>query len=168
MGTLFRKVTNHIKNSNFTKAFLLISMNVVIEAFADLFMKKGLLSTGVSIAGFDNLFQVIYLNLLSPWIWLGIIMYLASFIIWITALSHVELSIAYPIGSTSYILVPIISIIFLHETVPLLRWVGIIAIVLGIIVLSRSKSSDLKSEGKDFGVGIKGLKGNCKRVNDYA
>ena len=140
MGTFFMNVSNYIKNSNFIKAFLLISMNVLIEAFADLFMKKGLLATGVSVTGFDNVFHVIYLNLQSPWIWLGIIMYLASFIIWITALSHVELSIAYPIGSTSYILVPIIAIIFLHETVPLLRWAGIIAIVLGIIVLSRSKS----------------------------
>lgn len=140
MGTLFADVSNHIKSSSFTKAFLLVSLNVVVEAFADLFMKKGLLSTGVNVTGFDNVLYVIYLNLQSPWIWLGIITYLVSFIIWITALRHVELSIAYPIGSTSYILVPIISIIFLRETVPLLRWLGIIGIVLGIIVLSRSRS----------------------------
>ena len=141
MKTFFKDISSHIKNSNFLTAFILISGNVILEAFADMFMKKGMNSVGIEIAGVQNIPEFIVANLMSPLMVLGIFLYLVSFVIWITALHKVELSIAYPISSTSYMLVPLISIIFLRETVPLLRWVGIMAIIAGIIVISRSRAN---------------------------
>jgi len=46
--------------------------------------------------------------------------------------------VAVPIASFSYILVPLVSIIFLHERVGVLRWLGIIFILLGVIAVSLS------------------------------
>jgi drug/metabolite transporter (DMT)-like permease len=54
-------------------------------------------------------------------------------------LYKVDLSIAMPVGSTSYIFVPITAALFLHERVDMLRWAGIMMIVLGIHFVSQSK-----------------------------
>jgi undecaprenyl phosphate-alpha-L-ara4N flippase subunit ArnE len=68
------------------------------------------------------------------------------FIIWSTILSKIDLSVAVPIASFSYILVALVSILFLHETITLLRWMGIFLILTGVIfvsVSSRVKESTL-------------------------
>jgi uncharacterized membrane protein len=44
--------------------------------------------------------------------------------------------VAVPVASFSYILVPLCSIIFLKETMNVLRWVGILFILSGVIVTS--------------------------------
>lgn len=75
----------------------------------------------------------------SPYFWLGIVCMASSFVIWMTVLSSIDLSVAFPLGSLSFIMIPILSVIFLHEEVPLLRWVGIAFIVSGIITLSISE-----------------------------
>jgi undecaprenyl phosphate-alpha-L-ara4N flippase subunit ArnE len=60
------------------------------------------------------------------------------FIIWSTILSKIDLSVAVPIASFSYILVALVSILFLHETITLLRWMGIFLILTGVIFVSVS------------------------------
>jgi uncharacterized membrane protein len=68
------------------------------------------------------------------------------FIIWSSILSKIDLSMAVPIASFSYILVALVSILFLHETITLLRWMGIFLILTGVIfvsVSSRVKESTL-------------------------
>jgi uncharacterized membrane protein len=60
------------------------------------------------------------------------------FIVWSTILSKIDLSVAVPIASFSYILVALVSILFLHETITLLRWIGIFLILTGVIFVSVS------------------------------
>lgn len=74
----------------------------------------------------------------SPFIWLGLLFVLLTFIVWSTILSKIDLSVAVPIASFSYILVPLTSSIILHEKVSLLRWVGVFFILVGVIFVSLS------------------------------
>jgi undecaprenyl phosphate-alpha-L-ara4N flippase subunit ArnE len=70
-----------------------------------------------------------------------------TFIIWSTILSKIDLSVAVPIASFSYILVPLVSIIFLHEKISALRWLGIFFILAGVIFVSlssREKEANLE------------------------
>ena len=75
----------------------------------------------------------------SPYFWLGAAGMVASFIVWMTVLSSIDLSLAFPLGSLSFILIPILSVIFLGEAVPGMRWLGIAFIIGGIIMLSMSE-----------------------------
>jgi drug/metabolite transporter (DMT)-like permease len=61
-----------------------------------------------------------------------------TFVIWSTILSKIDLSVAVPIASFSYILVPIVSIVFLHEQISLFRWLGILLILTGVVFVSLS------------------------------
>ncbi len=74
----------------------------------------------------------------TPFLWLGIFLALLTFVVWSTILSKIDLSVAVPIASFSYILIPLTSAIFLHERVSLLRWIGVIFILAGVIFVSLS------------------------------
>jgi len=118
-----------VKKSRLTlKIFALIVLNDVGDTIAQVFMKKGLIGhAGIMEAASSGL------------LWLGVLVQLLNFFVWIVILYKIDLSIAMPVGSTSYIFVPIVAMFFLHERVSLLRWVGVIFIILGIHFVSRSK-----------------------------
>ena len=83
-----------------------------------------------------GIFNTGLLALESPYFWSGIGGMIASFIIWPAVLAALDLSVAFPLGSLSFVFIPILSIIFLGEEITPLRWVGILIITSGIAWLS--------------------------------
>lgn len=122
------------------KIFFLIVVNDIVDTIAQLFMKKGLVFTGIGSVTFSNITEFVIKGAHSFLLWIGIIFYALNFLVWIIILYKIDLSIAMPVGSTSYILVPIVAIIFLHECVSPLQWLGVLCIVVGIHFVSQSKS----------------------------
>ena len=111
----------------------------VFETFAHLFFKKSVLPE--SALQINNLGgALIFLKAIfsSPFLWCGLLMVFLVFITWSTILSKIDLSVAVSVCSFSYILVPIVSIIFLHENIGILRWIGIFFILIGIIFVALS------------------------------
>ena len=121
------------------KVFALIILNDILDSAAQLCMKKGSAQTGISLITFHNIVEFGIRSLSSWLIWSGIFIYLASFLLWLVIIYCVDLSIAMLLGSVAYVLVPIISIIFLHEHVSPVRWFGIAFVILGIYFISQSK-----------------------------
>lgn len=110
-----------------------------LETFTQFcFKKSAVTGSGLDVATLAEILVFLKVVFLSPFLWLGLFSVLLTFIIWSTILSKIDLSVAVPVCSFSYILVPITSIIFLHEKVSLLRWSGIIFILLGVIFVSLS------------------------------
>jgi len=121
------------------KLLLLIFLTDVGDSVGQLFMKKGLAITGIHSVNLANGMDFILQNAATPLVWLGIFFYTIPFFIWIVVLSKVDLSVAMPVGSVSYVIIPVIAVIFLGEHVSFSRWLGIALIVLGIFCVSRSK-----------------------------
>jgi len=57
---------------------------------------------------------------------------LAAMLTWIYVLKHYEFSIAYPLLSISYIIGLLSACFFLHEAVPISRWIGVVIIMVGV------------------------------------
>jgi multidrug transporter EmrE-like cation transporter len=57
---------------------------------------------------------------------------------WLAAISRVDLSWAYPLLASGYVLILICSALFLNEQVSLVRWSGAGLIVVGVYLISRS------------------------------
>jgi len=114
------------------RVFFLIILNDIVESVAQLLMKKGLLLGSVGQVTFGNIGEGVLKSVSSPVLWLGIAIYAINFFIWILVLYKIDISIAMPVGSTCYILVPVMAVLFLHEAVSPLRWLGVLCIVLGI------------------------------------
>lgn len=126
------------KHSLSLKLFFLIVATDFLESVADLIIKKGLNNLGVPMITLANVFEFVYKFCSSYLVWIGVFIYIVNFFILLVVLSKLDLSIAFPAGSTSYIFVPILVILFLKENVSLLRWSGIALIIYGIYFVSRS------------------------------
>lgn len=72
----------------------------------------------------------------SPYLWLAALAMACSFVIWMTVLAQLDLSVAFPLGSVSFLVVPLLSSLVLHEHVPPLRWAGFGLVAVGIVALS--------------------------------
>jgi len=123
------------------KILLMIVLNDIGDTVSQTLMKQGLVATGIGSVGMGNIMEFLSKGISSPVLWLGISIFVLNFFVWIVILYKIDLSIAMPVGSFSYILVPISAMIFFHERVEPLRWLGIAFIILGIYFVSKSKSS---------------------------
>lgn len=79
------------------------------------------------------------LSLLTNWkVWTGLILYVLPTIFWIYLLKRYPVSFVQPILSLTYVVTPILAIIFLSEAVTVWRWLGIIVIIIGVSIISRT------------------------------
>ena len=122
------------------KIFLAVFLNDAVDALAQVLMKKGIVGEGMVSCSIQNLFSFIAQNAVSPLVITGIILCALNFFLWIIILSKIDLSLAVPLGSTTYALIPFSAVIFLHEKISTMRIAGILCVILGILVLSKSRS----------------------------
>ncbi|MDR1103549.1 MAG: EamA family transporter [Tannerella sp.] len=66
----------------------------------------------------------------------GLCMALAS-LLWFYILKHYEFSVAYPMISISYIFGLLAAIFIFHEPVPLTRWIGVLLIMGGVLLVTK-------------------------------
>ncbi|MEK6941066.1 MAG: hypothetical protein AABW49_04165 [Nanoarchaeota archaeon] len=74
----------------------------------------------------------------NGWIWLAAGLLIASSILWITTLSKVELSLAYPLLALGMAIISVLSVVILKEQISLVRGTGVGVIIIGVILLSKS------------------------------
>ena len=59
-------------------------------------------------------------------------------LLWMYILRHFEFSMAYPLISISYIFGMIVAVFVFHEAVPLTRWLGVLLIVAGVVLVAKN------------------------------
>ena len=121
------------------KILAVLIFSDVLETLTHFCFKKSTFSvSGFEIKRFLDIFNFLYAVFSSPFLWVGLLTVLLTFIIWSSILSKIDLSVAVPLCSFSYISIPLVSIIFLHEKISILRWLGIFCILVGVIFVSLS------------------------------
>jgi undecaprenyl phosphate-alpha-L-ara4N flippase subunit ArnF len=131
------------------KGVLFAACTVVLSACAQLLMKYGMLALANSDSWrsqplvLDSLYQPDLLAMLF-WVAAGLLCYAMSMLFWMAALAKYELSLAYPMLSLSYVLVYIGAALLpgFNESVTCLRTAGIVLIVIGVILVTRSKNGN--------------------------
>ncbi len=127
------------KNRLTIKILLFLIVTDFLETFTQYcFKKSALAGSNLLITNPSDAFIFLKSIAISGFLWLGLSSVLITFIIWSTILSKMDLSVAVPICSFSYILVPLVSVLFLKEQMTFLDWTGIIFILVGVIIVSIS------------------------------
>ncbi len=127
------------KNNLTLKIIIFLISSDILETFTQFCFKKSVIPvSSLLINSPIDIFIFIKPVLFSGYLWLGLASVFLAFMVWSTILSKIYLSVAVPIASFSYILVPLVSIVFLHEEVTLLDWTGIFLILAGVIIVSGS------------------------------
>ncbi len=116
----------------------LILLGVLLNAFAQVLLKRGMLGIGYFEIHFQNLFPVIKKVAANGYILSGLGSYVISVAIWLLVLARVEVSYAYPFLSVGYVVVTLMGYFLFQESLSWMRVVGISIITLGVILLSRS------------------------------
>lgn len=71
----------------------------------------------------------------SPWVLFGLLVFAVSAVAWLTALSRVPLSVAYPFNALGYLGILTASVLVLHERANVWTWVGSLLVVSGLIMV---------------------------------
>ena len=108
-----------------------MTLSIVLSAAAQVLLKLGVgVSGDGSLLGFDALH--------SGWVWLGIATMIGSLFSWLYALRFIALSRAFTLAGAIHALVPIGCWVFLGETIPGKRWLGIALVIAGVLVSAQS------------------------------
>jgi multidrug transporter EmrE-like cation transporter len=119
-------------------SFALILAGVLLNAIAQLLLKAGTNSVGQFEFSGANVVPIGMKLAFQPYIVSGIVCYLVSLVVWLMALSRVEVSIAYPMLSIGYVINAVAAWYLFGEAVTPMRLAGIGIIVVGVYVVARS------------------------------
>jgi multidrug transporter EmrE-like cation transporter len=115
----------------------LILTGVGLNAAAQLLLKAGASRAGPIALSLQSLCGLRGV-LLSGWVFAGLACYAVSVLIWIVALSRVEVSVAYPMLSVGYVVTAIAGWMLFDEALTPLRLAAIGLIILGVCALTAS------------------------------
>jgi drug/metabolite transporter (DMT)-like permease len=123
--------------------FVWVLSGVLLNAVAQLLLKAGASSAGqISLAaGSPALWRTAASLIQHPAILGGLACYAISVVVWIVALSRVQVSIAYPMLSIGYVVNALMAWWLFGEDVNAQRWLGIGVIVVGVVLVARSGSN---------------------------
>jgi undecaprenyl phosphate-alpha-L-ara4N flippase subunit ArnE len=107
-------------------AIVLVVLGTLVGAIGSVYLKKGARSFNLRINEQIRNKQLV----------LGLVLFTLSSVAYIYALSLERLSLIYPLTSLTYIWVAFASVKFLGEKMNNKKWLGIILIMLGIVLIT--------------------------------
>jgi multidrug transporter EmrE-like cation transporter len=119
-------------------SFALVLFGVLLNAAAQLLLKAGTNAIGQFEFSAANLAPIGWKVATQPYILGGLTCYAVSVVVWILALSRVEVSIAYPMLSIGYVVNALAAYALFGEAVGVQRLVGIGIIIIGVYIVARS------------------------------
>lgn len=106
-------------------ALIFLTPAMILSAYASLLLKKG--APNFSVRPKSMLKNNRFL--------LGVLLYCTSVLFYLKALQHASLSVLYPLSSFVYVLVALLSVRHLGEKMNRRKWIGIIFIIAGSILI---------------------------------
>ena len=116
------------------KLICLMTMQSLFLVLSQIFLKIGLNKISkleISISCGFELFK-------NYFMWLAVLSMVLAAGVWLWVLRKYDFSIAYPLVSISYVFVLFSSVFVFNENVPVLRWIGVAIIIIGIILITKS------------------------------
>jgi uncharacterized membrane protein len=114
--------------------YLIALTSIILGSIAQFFLKMGV--TAIQEKSKD-LTDVLKQGMTNLYLWVGLLLYGLSLLLWFVVLSRMELSKAYPMVSLGYIFTLILAYLFLGEAITIAKVTGIGLILIGVIVLTR-------------------------------
>jgi multidrug transporter EmrE-like cation transporter len=113
--------------SIYLKIIPLILVGVLLNAFAQISMKKAVGAAGMewSIFALVKLFT-------HPWMITCMGCYAISILLWAWTIKHVPITFAFPFTALGFICVALMAKLILGEGIPRMRWAAYLVIIIGV------------------------------------
>lgn len=109
-------------------------MAAAISAFGQILLKYAMIKHGPIEFSFLGLFGLFT----EPRLLFAIMLYAAALLMWLHVLSKVPLSTAYPILAITYVIVPILSLVFFGERIQQAQVIGICLVLVGVAMIGKT------------------------------
>ena len=121
------------------QSFLLILASILLSVCGQYVLKVGAKQLGqVGVEDAGRAATVAFAAATNPYIIGGLAFYAFGAVTWIMVLTRVPLSWAYPILALNQVLILLVAATFLGEQVSAMRWGGVLLIITGVFLVSRS------------------------------
>ena len=121
------------------KTYLLIFLMVIFGPLGNVLLGKGMKRIGaVSIGTTAGVIDLLSSVLRSGTIWLGIASLITFFVAYMLVLSWADYSYVQPASSVAYGVVALLGHFMLREVVTPTRWVGVLLICVGVLVVGHT------------------------------
>ncbi|MBU2589404.1 MAG: EamA family transporter [Nanoarchaeota archaeon] len=117
---------------------IILFIGILMGVIAQLIMKLGMKRHGKVKLSLKRIHRDILRIYLNVFVFLGVFLYLFAFFIWIFVISKIDLSYAYPLVSVNFVLIALASKIFFKESVSKKRWLSILIILIGVLLVTMS------------------------------
>lgn len=118
------------------KHYISLALSIILNASALLLLKKtamGELQTAIESRHIGTIARVA----MNPAFLLAVLLFGVGVFFWMFALARIDLSLAYPTVSSSYVVIALASLYLFDEKITATRWLGMGIVILGIIVMYR-------------------------------
>jgi drug/metabolite transporter (DMT)-like permease len=132
--------SEHLKERTLTFPNLLLLLFAVgAAATGQLMLKHGM--TGVAASVSKDGGQLLVKAATSGWVLGGLAVFGISALAWLTTLSRVPLSVAYPFNAIGLLIIIGTSVVVLHERVSPLAWLGALMVAGGLVLVVLAQNS---------------------------
>lgn len=123
-----------------TRSFLLIIASVSLSALAQISLKYGMSTPAVqrALAGASRRMEAVLAVVGSGGVMLGVLLYVASMVLWLLVLARLDVSLAYPFVGLGFLLTAALGVILFQEPVGGLRLTGTLMVAAGILLVART------------------------------
>jgi uncharacterized membrane protein len=119
----------------------MVLLMVVCANTGDLLLKKGMLQIGAVQTTPVGIWQALLSTIHNGTIWLGILFLIAFTFCYMTAVSWADYSYVMPAGAFGYAIQTALAVVILHEEVSTERWMGVVLIVAGVLLVGQTHPS---------------------------
>jgi drug/metabolite transporter (DMT)-like permease len=120
-------------------SIVIIVASIIFSSLGHIFFKKGMMSfSGNFILSSDKLYNTVFIALSSPWLIAGMVLHVIALLTWLVALRQVDITFAYPFLALGYVIVSVIAWLWLGEQITYYKIIGMLVIMIGLLILSRS------------------------------
>ena len=116
----------------------IILLSILMSSTAHLFLKKGMMIHALNTVKSDGVVGLVWTEGTNPWVVGGMFLHVSALVVWLWALSKVDISFAYPFLALGYVLVSAMAWFWLGEELSTMRSLGMGIIIIGILVLAKA------------------------------
>ena len=116
----------------------MILVMVVCANLGDLMLKRGMVQIGAVQISAPGIWRALLSTIHNGTIWLGILFLIGFTFSYMTAVSWADYSYVMPAGAFGYAIQTMLAVVILHETVTSQRWIGVVLIVTGVLLVGQT------------------------------
>ena len=128
------------------KLLLILLIGLIFESTGVVLLKKGMTEVGeLKTVNLHEIARAVRAGVSNPQILLGVFFEALFFLSLLILMTRADISFLWPLTGLSFVFATLAAMWFLHEAVSPVRWLGVLLIMVGAVLISYSEQQKSKT-----------------------